>query len=121
MNSKLKSDPDAFSKPFLAVSGIANPERFFRTLEDRDIYIKETMIFKDHHNYMEKDIDKLLSKCRESGIKNIAITEKDKIKIENFKLKFDEKNINCYVFPIRTTILDGKEKLIQMIRSIIKS
>ena len=60
-----------------------------------------TIKFVDHHNYTEKDIEKILlaHKKNKSLKKLILTTEKDAVKLINFKGKFER--VNIYVLSIK--------------------
>lgn len=67
-----------------AVSGIGNPDKFFRTL--KNLGIKFTpQIFPDHHNYKLEELNQH---------KTIIMTEKDAVKCESFATP------NMYYLPV---------------------
>ena len=70
--------------PALAVSGIADPQSFHKTLERAGINISETITFLDHHDYVQKDINIILEKAEKDNIDIIVTTEKDLVKLKNY-------------------------------------
>lgn len=60
---------------FLAFSGIADNNSFFDILRKNNINIIETVGFKDHHNFTENDLAKLIKISKE---KNISLITTDK-------------------------------------------
>ena len=74
---------------YLAFCGIGTPENFFKFLKDNKINIKKKIIFPDHYNYKESDIDELKSLAKQNNLK-LLTTEKDFIKVNKFK-NFDVK------------------------------
>jgi tetraacyldisaccharide 4'-kinase len=77
--SKKKLDISSFAeKEVIAVAGIGNPNKFFTTLQENDINIKATKIFKDHHNYKAKDFVNF----KDDQI--VIMTYKDAIKCQGF-------------------------------------
>jgi tetraacyldisaccharide 4'-kinase len=66
---------------YLAFCGIAMPEKFINTLTKYDICVKDTMFFKDHHNYGENDIQNILTRANKQSLQ-IITTTKDYIKID---------------------------------------
>ncbi|MCH2191750.1 MAG: tetraacyldisaccharide 4'-kinase [Gammaproteobacteria bacterium] len=62
-------------KPTIAVAGIGNPERFFRTCRELGFDIDE-VVFADHHRFKQADI--------EFGDKQVLMTEKDAVKCVDF-------------------------------------
>jgi tetraacyldisaccharide 4'-kinase len=79
------------SKPFseqdqiLAVSGIARPETFDRTVQE--ILGKKPqahMIFRDHFDFGGSDVEKILREFKHLNCNQIFTTEKDFVKLQNF-------------------------------------
>jgi tetraacyldisaccharide 4'-kinase len=64
---------DGLQKEVFAVAGIANPERFFNTLRSLG-YRVDPVVFPDHHDYRERDLQHLTGKP-------IVTTEKDAAKM----------------------------------------
>ena len=69
---------------YIIFSGIGNPENFKQTLVDNNIKITKEIIFPDHHNYTQKDIDHIRSEATKNNSK-ILTTEKDYMKIKSYK------------------------------------
>ena len=69
---------------YLVFSGIGNPESFKQTLINNDIKIVKDIIFPDHHQYTQKDIDHIRLQAGQLNSK-ILTTEKDYIKIKSSK------------------------------------
>jgi tetraacyldisaccharide 4'-kinase len=70
-----------FSGKYVAVCGIAHPEKFRRTLTDSNIEIVDFIAFGDHHRYTDGDLEK----ARKSGY-DILTTKKDWVKIKNLNI-----------------------------------
>ena len=78
------------SKQYLIFSGIGNPESFKETLTQNKINIVKEIIFPDHYNYTQVEIDKIKLQAKMLNA-DIITTEKDYIKIdraENNDIKF---------------------------------
>jgi len=58
----------------VAFAGIAKPERFFRTLKSMEIHPIKSVVFRDHHHYSRRDIEKL-------GGDLLITTEKDAVRL----------------------------------------
>ena len=71
----------------MAVSGIADTAGFHKTLEAAGINICETIVFLDHHDYVQKDINIILEKAEKDNIDIIVTTEKDLVKLNNYSLR----------------------------------
>ena len=69
---------------YIVFSGIGNPESFKQTLINNNIKMVKEIIFPDHHQYTQKDIDHIRFQARKLNSK-ILTTEKDYIKIKSSK------------------------------------
>ena len=100
INSKIKIF-NTFYKPlnlkefsqhdkYLIFSGIGNPDDFRKILSRNKINIIKELVFPDHFNYDNKDINKIKFEAKNLNAK-IITTEKDYMKInpnENYDIKF---------------------------------
>lgn len=89
--------------------GIGNPGQFVEMLIKMGFKIRNLFIFEDHHNYTEKELEKL------SKLKNPVTTEKDLIKIHD-KINFDVK-----VPVLRMEVSGLKEFLLNNIKNVEKA
>jgi tetraacyldisaccharide 4'-kinase len=67
---------DLAGKPVLAFAGIADPDKFFATLEAHGIPAAIRKPFPDHHRYRADDISALLACAHRNGL-TLVTTEKD--------------------------------------------
>ena len=95
------------SKKFLAFSGLGNPRSFINILIKNNFKIIDQIIFPDHYNYKQKDIDYIKNKAKNIDAE-IITTEKDFVKIS----RFDEKNINFLEIDLK---IENEKKLIDFI------
>ena len=72
------------NEKYIIFSGIGNPDSFKQTLISNNIKITKEIIFPDHHNYTQKNIDYIRLQARQFNSK-ILTTEKDYIKIKSYK------------------------------------
>lgn len=105
---------------FVAVCGIANPQRFFGSLEEKKLNIEKKFIFKDHQNYSCKHINRIIEYCKKNSIGQIITTEKDYVKLKEFQHLFQNNSINCYVLEIELEIDSGLKELDEKICKILK-
>jgi tetraacyldisaccharide 4'-kinase len=79
-HGELRPDPAAVAalagKPVLAFAGIADPGKFFATLEACGIPAAARMPFPDHHRYTSAETAALLDRARQDGL-TLVTTEKD--------------------------------------------
>jgi tetraacyldisaccharide 4'-kinase len=65
----------------LAVSGIASPSAFHRTLLDLGVVLAETLAFPDHYLYDLADLERVEASAREAGAELIVTTQKDAVRM----------------------------------------
>jgi tetraacyldisaccharide 4'-kinase len=66
----------------MAVSGIADPQPFYRMLRDWDADLAEVLEFPDHHPYTQEDWHRISQASKKCDL--IVTTEKDLVKLEPF-------------------------------------
>ena len=99
------------SKKFLVFSGIGNPKNFMNTLNKNNFKIIDQIIFSDHYNYKQEDINFIKNRAKKINAE-IITTEKDFVKIS----KFDNKNINLLEIELK---IENEKKLINFIKNKI--
>jgi tetraacyldisaccharide 4'-kinase len=72
---------ELLSRRFVAVCGVASPEEFAASLADLDLVPEETLVFRDHHRYGDRDLTRIRIAADRSGSAWIATTEKDAVKL----------------------------------------
>ena len=100
--TKVTNLPKIKKEKLLAFCGLANPSKFYQTLNENGYIISTTKTFPDHYAYKRHDIDQLISNAKKEKLKLIT-TEKDYVKIR-------ENNNNIHFLPIKME-LSGKDKL----------
>ncbi len=100
--TKVTNLPKIKKEKLLAFCGLANPSKFYQTLNENGYIISITKTFPDHYAYKRHDIDQLISNAKKEKLKLIT-TEKDYVKIR------DNTN-NIHFLPIKIE-LSGKDKL----------
>ena len=95
------------NKNLLAVAGIGNPEKFFQLLEQNNLKIKKKLIFPDHYEFTNNDINYILKLKKENNY-HIITTEKDFYKIK-------EPNNEMFKFLKVSLEIEKKEELIDLI------
>ena len=73
-------------KKYLVFSGIGNPKEFENTLLKFNFKIREKIIYPDHYNYTNKDIQTIKSLARKNNLA-IITTEKDYLRLNNIQKK----------------------------------
>ncbi len=85
------------------VSAVANPKHLITSAEKRFNLIS-TYIYKDHYNYKQSDINKIVAYAVENNA-YIIVTEKDAVKISALDIPSNEK-FRFYVAPITIEFID---------------
>tara|TARA_B100000780_G_scaffold67967_1_gene44959 strand:+ start:336 stop:1277 length:942 start_codon:yes stop_codon:yes gene_type:complete len=96
------------SEKYIVFSGIGNPESFKETLLKNKFNIVKEIIFPDHHDYSQNDIDKIKLQAKNLGAK-ILTTEKDYVKINSYN------NVDIKFLQIELDIKNEK-KLINYLK-----
>ncbi len=94
----------------LAIAGIANPENFFKLLEENNLIIKEKFFFPDHYKFTNKEIQNIINIAKEKKLK-IIMTEKDFYKMGEFK----SNDLNYLRVSLE---ISNKEKLMEKIKKL---
>lgn len=86
--------------------GIERPERFFASAREAGFEICGKSIFKDHHRFSNRELQRVFLAARDDGVDAILTTEKDLVRIPQ----------NTYPLPvfalrIETRIVSGQDKL----------
>jgi tetraacyldisaccharide 4'-kinase len=77
-----KYDFDIFkNKRVFAFSGIASNDDFRRTIESFKCKLENFIEFPDHHQYLDKELDKILKSATDLSVEFIFTTEKDYVRI----------------------------------------
>jgi tetraacyldisaccharide 4'-kinase len=92
-------------RKFIAFAGIANPERFFATLESLGATIVEKRIFDDHHRFREAEAGALLDAADRSGAL-LVTTEKDLVRLGRTSGRCAELARRAEALAIETAIED---------------
>ena len=94
----------------LALAGIANPENFFMMLEERNLNVREKLIYPDHYKFNKIEVQKIIDKAQKEKLK-LIMTEKDFFKFQDFNLS----QINY--LKVSLQILN-KERLMNIIKKV---
>ena len=94
-----------------ALSSIAHPESFERTLAGTGAVLTGIERFPDHYLYTQEDVSHIENKARECGSEFIVTTEKDGVKLEGMHM-----NMLFLALATRLSISD-EERLWEIIRS----
>ena len=74
------------NKKLLVISGIGNPENFFKILKDNQMNIQKKMVYPDHYEFTKNEMLKIIEYAKKNDFQ-IIMTEKDYYKIKDFSLE----------------------------------
>ncbi len=103
----------------IAVSGIANSERFISTLDSLGLIIKEFIRFADHHQFSVSDLKKIQSAFEKHQATYIITTEKDAVRLLQMKEAETMFHERLLYGEIEIEIREGKTEFHNMINSMI--
>ncbi len=109
-------NPEEELKKAILFSGIAKPESFYNAVKKLNISITDEIIFNDHHNYSEEDIEKLISLFKKDTV--YITTEKDFMKIKNYR-KFTD-SFPVYFLNLEIEVTDNNSLLESKLLDILK-
>lgn len=112
--SQFVSFEEVKGSKILAVSGIANPKSFIKTLDFLSPSQIEVISFPDHHNYSQKDIENIEKMAIKSKSDVIITTEKDAPKLTRISA------VPALILTIELKLLgSGENDLLNLISSSI--
>ncbi|NTU97326.1 MAG: tetraacyldisaccharide 4'-kinase [Chlorobiaceae bacterium] len=103
----------------LAFAGIAFPESFLESLRKEGMHVESHHFFRDHEPYSQKRLQSLRSEATGKGL-SLITTEKDYFRmLGRPELLSIITALPCYYLKIETDIFEGKEKLQEMLRTVV--
>ncbi len=104
-NEQLYSLQEFEGQKSLVVCGIARPFSFLKVLEDNNIDIKNRILFKDHKEYSEKEVQQIRKTFYDTNSQSVITTEKDYVKLREFAKELDD--IDIYFLKIELQVEDA--------------
>jgi len=89
----------------LVVCGIARPYSFLHSLEKNSIDFTNKLIFSDHINYTNNEVQLIRKKFYETNAYSVLTTQKDAVKLSRFSKELDD--IDIYYLKIKLVIKDA--------------
>jgi tetraacyldisaccharide 4'-kinase len=97
-------------------SGIADPDYFAFEVKKLGADIAMRLDYADHHDYSQRDIDKIHSAVNGRNIEKIVTTKKDYVKMRRLDLSRIEEKL--FILDIEMDIVEGKEALVDRLNSV---
>ena len=92
------------SQNVLSLCGIGKPKSFQSSLKSLNIHAKKHLTYSDHHYFNKKDVATILAHIKQHNILSIVCTEKDWVKLVNFK-----EEIGIPIYAIRLNYCLNKD------------
>jgi tetraacyldisaccharide 4'-kinase len=99
-----------------AISAIAVPENFERSLTTLGAKVEIKRHFSDHHRFNRRDVEDFMQRCIERDMEIIVTTEKDAVRFP----RPTEINVPIYFLRIEVQILSGQEAWDGMVDRLCK-
>lgn len=114
---------EARGKRGFAFCGIASPESFKNSLKRADIDIAGFVCFEDHYQFSMLDINNLIEKAVETGSEALITTEKDAVRLSDFKTELFSTDslspLKLWFLKIRMEVFEGYEILLSKIKGAV--
>jgi tetraacyldisaccharide 4'-kinase len=102
----------------VALCSIGDPQSFTDSLAALGARVRRHFVFPDHHWYAATDIRKIVNFARDSQVKVLVTTEKDAVKIIEFKSLFV--GCECLVLKIAIQFTEGKDELLNRVNRLLQ-
>jgi tetraacyldisaccharide 4'-kinase len=102
---KVSAGADLAGCNVLAFAGIADPSKFFRTVESVGAHIAVQQAFGDHEHLTEDEIDDILGTAEREGLQ-IVTTSKDFVRLAGHHGKAEELAARCRVIEVEMAFAD---------------
>lgn len=99
----------------IAVTGIANPDRFIDHVEENYNLLKHFK-YPDHYEFTDENINKWIDKIKNEDV-SIVTTEKDAQRLLKYKKQL--KGVSVYIIPIKNHFFGDEKKFDEMCLSWI--
>ena len=77
--------PDNPGAGVFAFAGIADPQPFFAAVEAAGLRVAGRAVFRDHHPFSERDLEKIFTDAAASGAAAVMTTEKDYVRLLRYR------------------------------------
>ena len=100
----------------VAFCAIARPQNFFVQLRNAGIDLSAEAIFRDHHQYTEKDVRELMAMATQSEAHGFVTTEKDAVNLGGYFATLKP----LAVVPVKMELADAGRALDTMLETIVQ-
>ncbi|NQT75025.1 MAG: tetraacyldisaccharide 4'-kinase [Candidatus Omnitrophica bacterium] len=105
------------NKDIVLLSAVGNPGSFEKTILKIGLKFKRHFIFRDHHWYTKRDLEKIGDYCTKNNINAIISTEKDAVKLSRFTIH----DSRFTILHIDLNIIDNEQGFYNRLSGIYNS
>jgi len=106
---------DIRGRPGMALSSIADPLDFERTLGRLGMHVVGRLALPDHHDYSGEDVEVVVEAAREVGAETILTTEKDAVRLRPWRSR-----VPLVALGIDLEVTSGEERLVEVVREVLE-
>ena len=92
-------------------------ESFRRLLTEQGLKLVGEVVFADHHQYTQRDLQAIQDRARRDGAELVVTTEKDAVKIGQLVRSQDD-GPRILALRLGTQILDGRDQLERLLLGV---
>ncbi|MFH1622453.1 MAG: tetraacyldisaccharide 4'-kinase [Candidatus Omnitrophota bacterium] len=116
----LPLDSERFKdRPVIILAGIANPIYFDKIVSGLSLKIKRELIYPDHYEYKQKDLNLIRKLAKEAKVDTIITTHKDAARLRHAFSLYE--NLDLFYLKIKFKINDGEKEFSNRILSVFNS
>jgi len=112
-----KDSAKIIDKPIFLLSGIANPIYFDKLISQLKVKIKRELVFPDHHEYKDDELEFIKELAEETQVNTIITTHKDASRLKHLVGLFGD--IEVYYLKIRLKITENEEEFKKRLLSLL--
>ena len=106
-------------KSIVALSSIADPSSFRKTLESLGGKLQNVFTFDDHHWYQKEELQKIISDCQRLPNAVLITTAKDAVKLREYRDLF-RAGPTCLVLKMKIQITKGNDEFFNRINFVLQ-
>lgn len=108
---------DFRGKGFVVLAAIGNPTQFLKDLEMAGITVLDSLLFRDHHHFSQKELGQALRRGQELSATGILTTEKDSVRLQGLCFGTDQ----IFVVSIKARTKDPASFLNWLLQKLVES
>lgn len=107
-------------KRAVAFCGIARPDEFFQVLRQKGVELVSTCAFRDHHHYVDEDMDRLVRLQEEYRAEAFMTTEKDDVRLSSAMRAKLQAAASFHTAKLVVSLQDENQAISQMLALLVR-